>query len=206
MQQLPDSIPWELIVVNNASTDGTSVIAEAEWEKYNLQSAFFKIVEEYQAGLSYARQRGIEESQFEYLIFCDDDNWLDLDYLNKVYQIMSGDLLIGSCAGRCTAVFESEPPIWFKYMEKVYAVGEQYPGIKSGYVDILWGAGMGLRRSAWIKLQKAGFTSILSDRKGATLVSGGDDELCKVLLLAGYKLWYDEHLKFKHFMTRQRLT
>jgi len=47
---------------------------------------------------------------------------------------------------------------------------------------------------------------LLSGRKGNILASGDDSEICKWVLIMGYKLWYLESLNFKHYITKKRLT
>jgi hypothetical protein len=54
-------------------------------------------------------------------------------------------------------------------------------------------------------LRLTGFKSLLSDRKGNLLSSGGDSELCFAIRLAGYSLYYQEDLKFRHFIPEGRL-
>jgi hypothetical protein len=55
-------------------------------------------------------------------------------------------------------------------------------------------------------LHASGFKNILSDRKGKKLSSGGDVELVYALKLAGYAIYFDERLFFKHVMPATRLT
>lgn len=47
---------------------------------------------------------------------------------------------------------------------------------------------------------------MLTDRLGSNLSSGGDYEFCYALALAEYAIWYDDRLKFKHFMPEERIT
>src|SRR5262245_41018784 len=82
MQNVPDSILWEVIIVNNNSTDETEKVAISEWSRYHL-SVPFKVVNESKPGLNFARKKGVENAGFSLLLFCDDDNWLDEDYLAK---------------------------------------------------------------------------------------------------------------------------
>jgi glycosyltransferase involved in cell wall biosynthesis len=58
LQQVPKHISWELIIVDNHSTDGTAGVAEREWKKYFIDIPF-QIVYEENPGLSYARRKGI---------------------------------------------------------------------------------------------------------------------------------------------------
>jgi glycosyltransferase involved in cell wall biosynthesis len=94
-QKVSPEIKWEIIVVDNASTDNTGQVASLNWSKYGLAEVGFKVVKELKAGLSYARHKGINEAAFEYLIFCDDDNWLSENYIETAYNIISENAKIG---------------------------------------------------------------------------------------------------------------
>ncbi len=65
---------FEIIVVNNASTDRTEEIAKSK----NV-----KVVTEMQKGLTRARQRGLEEAQGEYLAYIDADTRLPEGWIEK---------------------------------------------------------------------------------------------------------------------------
>jgi hypothetical protein len=71
-----------------------------------------------------------------------------------------------------------------------------------GYIT---GAGMVIRKEIFRQLETIGFYSILSDRKGKDLSSGGDSEICLLAMQLGYDLYYDEHLQFTHYISRSRL-
>lgn len=70
---LQTEVRWELIIVNNNSSNKTTEAATEEWDKYEL-SIPLKIVFEPTPGLTHARQKGVSESSFSYVLFCDDDN------------------------------------------------------------------------------------------------------------------------------------
>ncbi|HLO83265.1 MAG TPA: hypothetical protein VK166_20020, partial [Chitinophagaceae bacterium] len=70
----------------------------------------------------------------------------------------------------------------------------------------IWGAGMVLRNSYMRRLYQAGFSHINSDRKGESLSSGGDSEICYWHLITGKKLWYNDKLIFHHYISAERLS
>jgi hypothetical protein len=67
------------------------------------------------------------------------------------------------------------------------------------------GAGCMMRKSAYQTIVRAGFKPMLTDRKAGILTAGGDFEICYAIALAGYTIWYDERLRFKHFMPESRI-
>ena len=79
----------ELIVVDNGSTDETaSVIDEFVNRTPGLQ---VRIVTEPQAGLSRARNAGVRASSAEFLLFTDDDCYLDGEYFNNLEQAIANN-------------------------------------------------------------------------------------------------------------------
>lgn len=204
-QQVSGSFPWEVILVDNASTDDTAEIAKAILMKNQIVS--YQIVYESQLGLSHARHLGLKCANYEFVSFVDDDNWVTSDWVQTVYTVMAEHPSVGACGGMSEAVFEAEPPAWFAACQGNYAVGSQSNecGDISDTRGWLWGAGLSVRKSACLKLIDQGFRSILSGRNGTALTSGEDTEICLVLRMAGWRLWYDPRLKLQHYMPAQRL-
>ena len=77
-QRVPVYVPWELLIVDNGSTDSSAQVARTEWQKHRVDT-YLRIVKEPMLGLSNARARGFQEARYEYMVLCDDDNWLDED-------------------------------------------------------------------------------------------------------------------------------
>jgi glycosyltransferase involved in cell wall biosynthesis len=193
----------EVLIVDNNSSDDTAEIAKNLWQELNnpfpLRVAFEAV-----PGLTKAREKGIEVALYDYLIFCDDDNWLDENYAANTIQLFNADKEIVILGGQGEPVFESDKPFWFENFHQSYAVGKQE--IKSGFVSLVYGAGLGIRKAI---LKDPKFYSVpffLNDRVGARLSSGGDSEICLRAKLLGGKIFYSEKLTFKHFLTTNRLT
>lgn len=68
----------EIIVVNDGSTDKTEEILE----KFNQ----IKVITQLNKGSSQARKIGYEVSSGEYIMFLDSDDFIDLDYIEKMYK------------------------------------------------------------------------------------------------------------------------
>src|SRR5438309_29057 len=72
-QENVDSIPVELIVVDNASTDGTFEFVKNKWSALN---SFIPLVllQEPRAGKAFATKTAFEAAKYAFVIICDDDN------------------------------------------------------------------------------------------------------------------------------------
>lgn len=207
LQKKDNSLRLEIIIVDNASTDDTVFVASEIWKQFKNDDIIFKVIEEKQPGLSFARQCGVSEAKYEYIIFCDDDNWLHEDYVQTAYRLISADKTIGVIGGISTAIGDAAMPAWFAKYEEIYSVGKHAPasGIinNKGYVC---GAGMVTRKTVFENAVNNKFPFALSDRKGNALSGGGDVEYCLRLILQGYNIFYSEDLVFKHYIPAYRLT
>lgn len=202
-QKFFSKLDWEIILVNNASSDNTEEIAIRAFTSVNDIS--YKIVTELKPGLIHAKNKGIQTAQYEYILFCDDDNFLCNTYVQNVFNIMSSDYTIGACGGKGKSLIRGcDEPEWFKKFSSCYAIGSQIGN--EGHVRQLYGAGICLRRSALEKIYKNGFVSFCTGRKGNTLFAGEDSELIFAIRLSGYKLFADDKLVFQHVISPKRLT
>lgn len=207
-QQVPSHIPWEILVISNASNDDTLAVAEKLRKNLTL-SVPFRVLDEPQPGKENALILGFDTAAYEFIAVVDDDNWLASDYVLRAYETMAAHPEIGVLGGRSIGAFEVTPPAWFADFEAVYAVGPQNKGLSGllpRYQGYLYGAGSVVRRSGWQKLRAHGFTFTTSAKRGKVLSGAEDVELGDALQLAGYALWYDEQLRFQHYMYKERLT
>lgn len=206
-QNVPHYIPWELIVVDNASTDNTTETALSQWKKYNSTTPF-RVIHQPILGKIHALKKGMKTARYEFLLICDDDNWLYRDYVKIAYKVMEKHPEVAVVGGRGQAVFEVDAPAWFTEYEKHFGVGPQADN--SGYVSPIrnwvYGAGSVIRRSCWETLMAAGFHNMSTGPVGSRLSGGGEDlELCYAMKLAGYEIWYEDKLRFFHYMPKERL-
>jgi glycosyltransferase involved in cell wall biosynthesis len=201
-QIVPNDIPWEVIIVDNASTDKTIEVAQRE-VRLNLKNIPYTIVEQPVKGLTAAREKGLECARYEVVIFCDDDNWLTDRYIDISFKIMINNATIGALGGKGEVMTDGKIPSWFATNEALYAVGSQnnFSGDITETRGWVSGAGFVIRKSAWLLMKKNGYNHLLRGRQGR----GQDVEMCLAIRLAGYKIWYDDRLTFKHFIPKNRL-
>ncbi|MCI8377482.1 MAG: glycosyltransferase [Lachnospiraceae bacterium] len=74
----------EIILVNDASPDGSDVIMREYQQNYPkiIKCIFLKE----NVRLGGARNRGLEIATGDYVTFVDSDDWIDLDYIEKLYR------------------------------------------------------------------------------------------------------------------------
>ena len=162
-QSLVEYDLWEVIIVNNNSNDDTSKVAKEYLDAYFYPAGIsYKIVDEPVPGLSAARERGIKESKFSYILFCDDDNWLCNTYLQKAYAFIINhpDDKIGVIGGLGEPIGEIELPSWFKYFESWYATGTQSEtnGDITYKRPTVFGAASVLNKAAYLQTAKTGLS------------------------------------------------
>ena len=198
-------VSWEVILVDNASTDNTKQVAEEVWKRNPVTQ--LRVIKEEMPGLMNARKRGMENAVFDIVSFIDDDNWVETGWVQKVFGIFAADEKTGACGGRSEPVFENKKPEWFDEYQSSFAVGSQadQTGIINDTKGFLWGAGLSFRRSLWNELHDRGFKNITLGREGKKITAGEDTELCYAIRLLGYNIFYSNELLLKHFMPVNRM-
>lgn len=71
---------WKLILVDDGSTDGTAKILDS-WAEKNQR---FQVIHKGNAGVSSARNTGLDHADTDYVVFVDSDDWVEADYLQKL--------------------------------------------------------------------------------------------------------------------------
>ncbi len=95
--------PYEIIVVDNNSTDKTAKIAK---------KAGVKVVSEKKKGISSARQKGIDVSQAEIIAQTDADSIPDKNWLKEIFSVLDSNSSIIGVSG--PSYHNSNKPM-FKY-------------------------------------------------------------------------------------------
>jgi glycosyltransferase involved in cell wall biosynthesis len=204
-QEIPKGLEWEILVVDNASTDDTAnLIAEFARMRPHLT---VRVVNEPQLGQTYARQRGMAEACCETVLFVDDDNWLAPNYLRLVAETFQQNPEISALGGMSTARCEGPEPVWLARYQGWYAVNgpaDAQPVLREE--PFLWTAGAAYRRETFDRIRSLKLPFLVSGRRGNTLDGGEDVELSELIKLAGGKMYRHTGLHFRHYLPAGRLS
>ena len=205
-QQYDASLNVEFIFVDNASTDGSADYVQKVWSELKTKMPL-QIVREDESGLIHARRCGVRVARGKYIIFCDDDNWLREDYVQKAYELMEKMPNVGVLGGQGALAPYIKAPDWWEGNQCNYAAGKQLSstGIANerGFLN---GAGLVTPRNLAQKIFNEAYPFLLTGRKGNACLSGEDWEYCKRARMMGYDLYYSEDLFYWHDIDMSRLT
>jgi glycosyltransferase involved in cell wall biosynthesis len=197
----PPAGGWEVVIVDNASTDDTRAVAD------RLQQGagdLVRVVEERTIGLSAARNRGIAESRGELVAFLDDDAFPQAAWLDALATALGGDRVLAA-GGPVEPLVEGELPEWFQgrflpYLT-VWDLGDE--AIDLRYNEYPRGANMAFRRAAFDRF--GGFSPHLG-RSGRSLLSCEETELCLRLERGGFRTVYVPEARVRHSTPVDRLS
>ncbi|RDC56221.1 glycosyltransferase family 2 protein [Pedobacter chinensis] len=199
-------IDWEILIIDNASTDGTFNWLTELIDKNNYQN-LIKLHQQPIPGKLAALKMGVYKANFDYLLICDDDNWLDENYLHRVYQIFKNEPKIGVIGGNGQPATQ-EVPKWIKPYLHNYAAAPQWSKSAdiTNQIGSVYGAGMGIRKRIYANVFSDDWILNLSAfREKNNLMSGEDTEICYIARFLGYSIYYDEDLTFKHTIPIDKL-
>jgi glycosyltransferase involved in cell wall biosynthesis len=205
-QTLPKD-KWELLVIDNASTEALADIVDLSWH------ARGRHVHEARIGLTPARLRGIAEACGDLLVFVDADNVLTAGYLEEASAIFSEHPNLGAFgAGSLDPEFEVQPPEEIRPHLKWLALRSvstaRWSNNAGDYESIPWGAGLCVRlpiaRQYRQLVERLDMTELL-DRRGKDLLSGGDDVFSWVAASVGLGFGVFPQLRVTHLISASRL-
>ncbi len=195
---------YEIVLVNNNSTDSTEELCNTFRKNYPDISFTYCI--EKQQGLSYARNRGIQESRGELLVYVDDDATVFPDYL-KAYDFFFDFFPEESVAGGpIIPRYEVAPPKWISHYTEVLLTAALYKGkkitpFKNGQFP---GGGNTCYRAE--VFEKFGLFNVELGRKGTGLIGAEEKDFFSRLFAVKEKVWYVPGAGIYHYIPVQKLT
>ena len=158
VSQLPDAVQWEVLVVDNNSTDQTHEVSQDFCRRFPGR---FRYIFEPQPGKSYALNRAVREALGDVLVFVDDDVTVTTTWLHNLTGALHNGEWAGA-GGRIILEWPSLLPSWLS-SEGPYS-RHCFPGFEQGeepkaLLEPPFGANMAFRREMFEKY--AGFRTDL---------------------------------------------
>lgn len=201
-----EHINWEVIIVDNNSTDGTAKLVK-EYQENWLQDVSLKYCFEPQQGISFARQRAMNEAKGELVGFIDDDNLPFANWVNSACKFAQKHPKAGAFSSKIHGVFETNPPEELKDITFYLALVDRgseplmYEPRKKGLPP---GAGMVVRRDVWQKYVPAKLLLIGKTEK-TEMPIGEDAEALLYIYKAGWEIWYNGEMEIEHMISSSRI-
>jgi len=201
-KQTMPSDQWEIIVVDNNSTDATLEVIE----KYRSQGMAIKLVKESRLGSNFCRNTGIKNSSAPLIAFIDDDAYPDCEWLSNIWEIYGSEEVWDFClSGKIALHFLNERPGWLNKELEDYLSAIDY-GESPKWIQArqACSANLVIPRKHFQANSVLGFDTRLLRRDG-NLKS--NDETLTLLKLEklGVRFLYCPNIKVWHQIPKQRL-
>jgi len=202
-QQTPSDLTWELVVVDNNSTDATAAVIEefAGTARTIVRSLFAG-----EQGLSRARNAGVAGSRGDIVAFTDDDVHPAPHWISRIVANMqAGADIVG---GPILPLWSRPPPAWlsdpsFHGILTIMQHPEFAEVVDAHRQPCVWGANMAVRRSVF---DRVGVFDPRRGLQGSRRYGGEDTEFVRRALAAGYRAVYDPSVVVWHRIGADRMS
>jgi glucosyl-dolichyl phosphate glucuronosyltransferase len=198
---LADSTTWEILVVDNNSTDQTAETVRKLCRGYPGR---FRYVFEARQGKSYALNTGILESRGATLAFLDDDTTVEPTWLQRLTAPLCDSVWSGS-GGPVILQWSSPRPRWLRMDIMAAPLVAFNPNREAGEIrESLFGGNMAFRRTMF---EKYGVfrTDLGPSADRETPRQNEDTEFVRRVLAAGECLFYEPSAVVFHGVPVSRL-
>jgi glycosyltransferase involved in cell wall biosynthesis len=200
----PAGTSWELIVVDNNSTDDTAEVVKTFVAASSLSVRY---IFEINQGLSHARNAGIRAARGDIVAFTDDDVTVDPRWLCELRKTFDQFGCVG-VGGRIVTMWICQKPAWLE-LDGPHRLLTPVPSFDLGEEPCeldtntpAFGANMAFKKVAF---EKYGFFRTDLGRQGSKLMSYEDTEFCTRLFRGGDRLLYAPSAIVYHPATKARL-
>jgi glycosyltransferase involved in cell wall biosynthesis len=201
-QRMPKD-KYEIIIVNNCSTDSTKEVVEQFTGKGNIRYVY-----ESTLGLSFARNTGWRNAKGRYVAYLDDDAIACPGWIDKILEVFETITPRPGCVGgRVEPIWESSRPGWLSdwLLHGLTIIDwSETPHVLTN-LSVEWLVGANIAFPIDILKSVGGFISSL-DRVGNNLLSSGDTFLEKQITKMGHSCFYHPDIVIGHHIFESRLS
>lgn len=200
VNQTVPSHRYEILVLDNASTDGTDALVSTFTSgPVRLKHSVFSTV-----GVSHARNRAMELVDTRLVAYCDDDVSVGPEFVGAILDAFDEDPSVSTVGGRVLLGWIGERPKWLPPSREGFFgqldLGPQRQELR--YPQTLFGPAMAFHTSTL--RQQGGFPTLLGP--GTTMRFNDEVAVFHRQLLAGCKLVYDPRIQLTHHVHGRRAT
>lgn len=206
-QTLPRDL-FEVIVIDNGSTDNTRQVVEAFQQQLRNIRYFYDAT----PGLHVGRHLGMKMAKAEILVYADDDIEAFPTWLEAIAESFQNQdvILVG---GQNLPKFESEPPDWIKKMWARNKHGERILwylsildlGNKNKFINpyYIFGCNFSIRRN--VLLDAGGFHPDAMPQELIRYRGDGESHVSKYVIESGRKAFYNSKASVYHQVPSSRM-
>ncbi len=193
---------YEIIVVDNASTDGTAEIVKAR-----LDNPKVRYVLEPTLGLSVARNTGADAAKGQILAYLDDDAEASVGWLAALVAVFEQEERVAIAGGKVTLIWppNAHPPVWLSTDLSsglgAYDLGDELLYIQQPALTPR-GLNYALRKPF---LQEVGGFDTHLGRVGKNLLSNEEQQMTRLALDRGWKVAYVPEATAAHNVAPARM-
>lgn len=200
-----ENISWEIIVVDNNSTDNTAEVVRQYQEHWTFSYPLKYYLEDKQ-GAAYARKKGVTVASGEIIGFLDDDNYPLANWVTAAYTFAQKYPKAGAYGSQIHPDWEVEPPPDFDKIIPFLAITER--GNEPLFYDprkklLPPSAGLVVRKAAW--LASVPNHTILTGRVTGNMLTSEDLEMLGYIQAGGWEVWYNPEMEIYHRIPSFRL-
>jgi glycosyltransferase involved in cell wall biosynthesis len=206
-QVVPATVNWEIVVVDNQSTDGTAAIVQSFQARWQPPGGLHYVFEP-ELGSAIARRRAMTVARGRWVGFLDDDTWPTATWVAEVVAVARSHPQAGAFNGIIRGDFEQPPPPHFDRIASYLAITDRGPtpfvyGHRGDGV-LPPGAGLVIAKEAWQRSVPT--TLAIGGPMGTALAIKGEDlETLVHLQKAGWPILHAPSLVIYHHIPAQRL-
>jgi len=202
----PTHLQWEILIVDNNSSDRTSQVIQSFQAHFPIAIRCFK---ETRQGAGYARQTAIHAAKSDLIGFLDDDNLPDNNWLSAAYQFAQFHSQIGAYGSQIHGEFEVNPPDELRRILPFLAITERgekplrYPCSKGLLPPA---AGLVIRKQVWLDhVPEEGILMTLKFMRSDGNHCSEDTEALTYIHRSPWEIWYNPAMKIAHKIPSRRL-
>lgn len=207
-QKQTESLNWEILVIDNNSTDQTAKVVQVYQSKFSQLSPKIRYYFEPKQGIAFARRLAIKQSKSPLIGFLDDDNFPSHFWVYQAYLFSQIYPKSGAYGSQINPLYEVNPPDNFNRISCFLAIINR--GEKPFRYDLMqrWlfppGAGLVIRKQAWLSCVPN--SPFFRGVTGKSLQHKGEDiEALSYLRKAGWEIWHNPQMQVDHYIPESRL-